>query len=163
MHITTGPRPGCIARITALHADYYARSSGFGIPFEARVARELADFCLAYDATRDGLWLALDAAGQVQASIAIDGSHAADKGAHLRWFITSDTTRGSGIGRRLLGAALAFCETQPYGKVFLWTFDGLAAARHLYEQAGFVLTHAQSGEHWGKTVTEQRFERVRRG
>ena len=161
MDIHTGPRPGCISGITLLHAGYYARTAGFGIPFEARVAHELADFCMAFDAARDGLWLALDNSGTVQASIAIDGSHGADSGAHLRWFIASDAARGSGLGRRLLTNALAFCDSQAYSRVFLWTFEGLAAARHLYEQTGFVLTHQQIGRHWGKEVNEQRFERNR--
>jgi glycerol-3-phosphate dehydrogenase len=40
----------------------------------------------------------------------------------------------------------------------LWTFDGLEAARHLYEKAGFRLAHQQRGTQWGIAVDEQRFE-----
>jgi GNAT superfamily N-acetyltransferase len=151
--IHKGYLPGCIGRVTALHAGYYNTLIGFGLPFESKVAREMAAFCGRYDAQRDGLWLAVDADG-VQGSVAIDGLHAADEGAHLRWFITADTVRGSGVGNALLGAAMAFCRERDY----LWTFDGLGAARHLYEKFGFVLAHQQRGMQWGAEVDEQRFE-----
>ena len=152
-----GYRPGCIGQIATLHAHYYHPLVGFGLPFESRVARQLCDFCERYEANRDGLWLALQD-DQVQGSIAIDGSHAAQDGAHLRWFITSDAIRGSGAGNLLLGAAMEFCRAQRYERVFLSTFEGLHAARHLYEKHGFRLVHQQRGAQWGAEVNEQRFE-----
>jgi GNAT superfamily N-acetyltransferase len=153
-----GYLPGCIGRITAMHARFYSTHAGFGVYFESRVARELAAFCERYEEGRDGLWLAvLD--GQIEAAIAIDGSHAETEGAHLRWFITSDRLRGSGSGNRLLASALEFCDTCGYQKTYLWTFDGLHAARHLYEKHGFHLRHEQRGQQWGTEVLEQSFER----
>jgi GNAT superfamily N-acetyltransferase len=88
----------------------------------------------------------------------IDGLHAAEQGAHLRWFITSDEIRGSGAGNALMGAAMAFCREREYRRVYLWTFDGLGAARHLYEKFGFRLVHQHRGSQWGAEVEEQRFE-----
>lgn len=156
MNIHLGYRPGCIGRIVELHASYYARTSGFGAPFEAKVASGLAAFCLDYQTDRDGLWLA-EQDGVIHGSIAIDGSHAAESGAHLRWFITSDASRGQGLGSQLLTAAMDFCRARGYRQVHLWTFDGLHAARHLYEKHGFTLTQSQQGTQWGKEVTEQLF------
>jgi GNAT superfamily N-acetyltransferase len=158
MNLHHGYLPGCIGRITQLHASYYARTVGFGVPFEAKVATELAQFCLHYTPGRDGLWLA-EEDGVIYGSVAIDGSHHQESGAHLRWFITSDASRGKGIGSRLLAAAMAFCEERGYEKVSLWTFDGLHAARHLYERHGFTLTRSQRGSQWGKEVNEQLFTR----
>ncbi len=43
-HITEGYATGCVGRIAQLHAHYYAKSNGFGVAFEAKVASELADF-----------------------------------------------------------------------------------------------------------------------
>jgi GNAT superfamily N-acetyltransferase len=148
--------PGSIGRIVELHARYYRELVGFGLPFESKVARELCEFCEQYDGERDGLWLALRD-GRVEGSIAIDGSHAAD-GAHLRWFIASDDTRGTGIGTVLLTAAMEFCQSRHYDRVYLWTFEGLGAARHLYEKFGFRLILQQRGTQWGTEVNEQRFE-----
>lgn len=159
MNIHFGYRPGCIGRIAQLHAEFYAAATGFGLDFEAKVATELSDFCLGYQEGRDGLWLVMDGA-RIEGSIAIDGSHAAEHGAHLRWFITSDRTRGAGMGNQLLSAALQFCASQSYRKVFLWTFDELPAARHLYEKHGFHLARTQRGAQWGREVNEQLYERV---
>lgn len=158
MIVHRGYLPGCIGRIAELHARYYAALVGFGLPFEAKVAAELAAFCVGYREGRDGLWLALRD-GEVHGSIAIDGTQAADNGAHLRWFIASDELRGRGAGHELLGTALRFCDDRRYRKVYLWTFDGLAPARHLYEKHGFRLTLAQRGSQWGKDVNEQLFTR----
>ncbi len=158
--LSRGYLPGCIGRITELHARCYAAQVGFGVYFESKVARELAAFCEAYDETRDGLWLA-HSRGQVEGSVVIDGSHAETEGAHLRWFITSEALRGSGAGNALLKHALDFCDARGYRKVYLWTFEGLAAARHLYEKHGFRLVQQQAGRQWGAEVLEQRFERSR--
>ena len=38
MNIHLGYRPGCIGRVVELHAGYYARTAGFGVSFEAKVA-----------------------------------------------------------------------------------------------------------------------------
>jgi GNAT superfamily N-acetyltransferase len=149
--------PGAIGRVVELHATYYQRLAGFGLFFESRVARELAQFCEAYDDDRDGLWLAhLD--GAIEGAIAIDGTHAEKEGAHLRWFITSDNVRGTGIGTKLLASAIEFCRACRYERVYLDTFEGLFAARHLYEKFGFRLLQQRSGTQWGAEVMEQRFE-----
>ncbi|MBL8384647.1 MAG: GNAT family N-acetyltransferase [Burkholderiales bacterium] len=159
MRIREGYVPGCIGRIAQLHATYYAAHAGFGAAFEAKVASELAAFCRDYVAGRDGLWLATEG-NAIEASVVIDASHHAADGAHLRWFIASDRTRGSGVGTRLLAEALAFCDARGYRTVYLWTFDQLHAARHLYQKHGFRLAHAQAGAQWGTLVNEQRFERA---
>lgn len=149
--------PGSIGRIVELHARYYRELVGFGLPFESKVARELSEFCEQYDGERDGLWLALQD-GNIEGSIAIDGSHAELDGAHLRWFIASDNMRGTGVGTALLTSAMEFCHLQHYESVYLWTFEGLGSARHLYEKFGFRLDLQQLGTQWGAEVNEQRFE-----
>ena len=153
----SGYRPGAIGRVTWLHGDYYGRNWGFGLYFEAKVARELAEFLGRFDAERDLFRLALvdDA---IAGSIAIDGAKAAREGAHLRWFIVDPDRQGLGIGRLLLAEALGFCAACGYARVFLWTFAGLDAARRLYEAAGFRLVEEVDQEQWGKTMREQRFE-----
>lgn len=155
--VEKGYMPGCIGRICELHARYYSKLVGFGLAFESKVARELAEFCTRCDDQRDGLWLAI-CNGQVHGSIAIDGVHADGEGAHLRWFITSDEIRGLGAGKDLIHAAMEFCKSRGHQRVYLWTFAGLNAARHLYERSGFKLVHQQRGAQWGTEVDEQRFE-----
>ncbi len=140
-----------------LHIRYYACECGFGVYFEAKVARELGEFCQRYDERRDGLWLALHD-DVIVASIAIDGQHTPDEGAHLRWFVAADEVRGTGIGNVLLRRAIEFCEAGGQQRIYLWTFEGLHAARHLYEKSGFVLVEQFAGKQWGIETNEQRFE-----
>ena len=140
-----------------LHGAYYGTHWGFGAFFETKVAKDLAEFISRYDETRDGFWLALESE-RVEGAIAIDGIKASDAGVHLRWFIVSDALRGSGLGRKLMETALRFCREKAYRKVYLWTFDGLRAARHLYEAMGFELVEQHEGKQWGTEVIEQRFE-----
>lgn len=155
--IRVGYHPGVIGRVAELHARYYAEHWDFGSFFEAKVASELSDFIRLYDDTRDRIW-SLWSEGSAEGSLVIDGTSETDNRAHLRWFIVSDRIRGTGGGNRLMEEAVSFCRVAGFDTVYLWTFHGLAAARHLYEKFGFQLTGEQMGQQWGKTVREQRFE-----
>jgi GNAT superfamily N-acetyltransferase len=155
--IKSGYRPGAIGRITELHAAYYHRHWGFGLYFEAKVASGMAEFLCRFDAAHDGFWLAVAEEGIV-GSVAIDARHADRDGAHLRWFIVAPEFKGRGLGNRLLVTALDHCRQQRFGRVYLWTFAGLDAARHLYEKSGFTLCRAHDDNQWGVTVHEQMFE-----
>ncbi len=152
----TGYVPGAIGRITELHGRYYSQAWGFGAFFETKVATELSAFVNRFDDQRDGLWTACSN-NRVQGAIVIDGINADSEGAHLRWYIVSNTLHGQGIGNRLLSAAMDFCRARRYRQVFLWTFKGLEAARYLYEKNGFTLAHEQKGSQWGTPVTEQKY------
>jgi len=162
MHIEIGGYcPGAIGRVAEMHAEYYHRHWEFGLFFEAKVAKELAEFLCRFEEGRDGFWTLLSG-DRVEGAIAIDGLKAATEGAHLRWFIVSSELKGCGWGRRLITEAVAFCDRHAYQRICLWTFAGLDAARHLYEAFGFRLTTQREGEHWGTPVIEQRFERNRK-
>ena len=157
VQIIRGYIPGSLGRVAELHGTYYHQHWGFGLFFEAKVATELAAFLGRYDEQKDGFWTAL-VEGHIEGSITIDGAHAATEGAHLRWFIMSDELRGKGVGNQLMNTAMDFCRSRGYRRVYLWTFEGLNAARHLYEKNGFRLVEQHKGNQWGREVNEQRFE-----
>lgn len=156
--VVAGWRPGLLGDVVALQARYYARAWGFGPFFEAKLARELAEFAGRYDPRQDLILSAADGS-RTTGSITLDGSDPAAPGRllHLRWFILDDGARGRGAGRALLEAGLAFARSSGRPGVYLWTFAGLDAARRLYDAAGFRLVEEQVGETWGTRVTEQRF------
>ena len=156
VEIVAGYRTGLIARITQMHALYYAQNVGFGQRFEAVVAGGLAGFCDRLHSPRNAIWVALRG-DEIVGAIAIDGEDLGGELAHLRWFITDKAVQGSGAGRRLLAAALGFVDTAGFAATHLWTFSGLSAARHLYEAQGFLLAEERPGQQWGKEVLEQRF------
>ena len=146
--------PGAIGDIAALHARTYAASHGFGAYFEAKVARELGDFLLRFDPTRD-LFRCAAQDGRVLGSIALDCGE--DPGsAHLRWFILDPALRGRGLGRRWLAEAVDQARRLGVPEIYLWTLAGLDAATHLYEQAGFRVTEEVAAEQWGRRVVERR-------
>ncbi|WP_319521293.1 GNAT family N-acetyltransferase [uncultured Desulfosarcina sp.] len=155
--IIKGYIPGAIGRISELHGAYYHKHWGFGLFFEAKVATELSEFLMRYDAEKDGIWVASQD-GRIEGAIVMDGIHAETDGAHLRWFILSDTLRGKGVGRTLVKKAMAFCRAKNYRKAHLWTFEGLDAAKRLYEEAGFRLVRQKRGIQWGTEVNEQYME-----
>ncbi len=156
VEITKGYIPGAIGRVAELNGTYYHKHWGFGLIFEAMCATDLSEFLKRYDETRDGFWTAL-LDGRIEGHITIDGTHS-EEGAHLRYFIVSDVLRGKGIGSRLINTAMDFCRDKGHKRVYLWTFEGLWAARHLYEKAGFKLAQQRRGTQWGVEVNEQRFE-----
>ena len=155
--IARGYRPGVIGRIVQMHADYYARHSNFGQPFESLVASDMADLMGRLHNPRNEVWVALDGE-RVVGSIAIDGE-GEGASAVLRCFILDDSARGKGAGRRLLAEAMKFCDEWGFSSTSLWTFQGLDAARKLYEAFGFRLELEQEGQQWGRPVTEQCFVR----
>jgi GNAT superfamily N-acetyltransferase len=156
--IVSGYRPGLIGQVVTLHAAYYHANWGFGLPFEAKVASELAAFLSRFVPGRDGIWLALQG-DAVVGSVAIDAGEAEGRGARLRWLILAPAAQGRGVGGQLLATALAHADGLGVARVYLTTFAGLDAARALYERAGFVLTHEQLDTTWGVAVREQAFER----
>jgi len=103
-----GYRPGALGRLVELHGRYYAKAAGFGAPFEAKIAAGIAEFSCRLDRPANQLWLARRHEDIVGA-IAIDGEDMGAGIARLRWFIVAKEERGRGLGRKLLGDAVAFC------------------------------------------------------
>jgi GNAT superfamily N-acetyltransferase len=155
--ILQGYFPGVVGQITEAHAVYYHTHWGFDVSFEAQVARELSEFAADFDPGRDGLWVARWE-DRFAGSIAIDGHRAEAAGARLRWFIVTPEFQGAGIGSQLISRAVGFCRDRGYPKVYLWTFEGLTAARRVYERSGFSLCEEHAAAQWGQSIREQKFE-----
>lgn len=162
IEIVTGYQPGWIGRVAEMHAAHYSRHWGFGQFFESTVASGAAEFTGRLAHPSNQAWAATQN-GRIVGSIAIDGEDLGDNQAHLRWFILDEGCRGGGVGRRLLGDAVAFCDKAGFAATRLWTFKGLDAARRLYETHGFELAKEEPGTQWGAEVIEQQFVRRRPG
>jgi GNAT superfamily N-acetyltransferase len=139
-----------------LKETYELRELAGTFPGIALVGLQSSRQAILYDSQHDGFWVAI-AKGRIQGSIIIDGMDAQTKGAHLRWFIVSDAYRFQGTGSRLMNMAMDFCQSKQYDVVYLWTFEGINPARHLYEKAGFQLIDQYRGTQWGTEVNEQYF------
>jgi GNAT superfamily N-acetyltransferase len=153
----SGYVPGAIGKITALHATYYNEHWGLDVSFEMQVARELSEFVSRFQEGVDGLWIA-EIDDRFAGAAAIDGRQRQGEGARLRWFIVAPEFQGKGIGHLLLRKAVEFCRESGHRRVYLWTFEGLDAARALYEREGFQICEEHTVEQWGIELTEQKFE-----
>ena len=157
----SGYSTGAIGEIVRLHAEYYAREWGFGLAFEAKVARELAEFLGGFRPGLDFFRVERGPEGALLGTVSLEAPLDGERMAHLRWFITSDAARGTGLGRRLLAEAVAHADARGFDAIYLTTFAGLSAARHLYESVGFQLVREADIDQWAGGVREQRFERER--
>jgi uncharacterized protein YbbK (DUF523 family)/GNAT superfamily N-acetyltransferase len=137
--------------------ELYKAEFGFDTPaWAAYVTDGVHDLARRFDPERDCL-LILEKNGVPGGSIAI--VHENGMTAKLRFFFLKPELRGRGAGRKLFEAALDFCRRKKYKRVYLWTFDRLDAARHLYAGAGFRLTETQENDTWSSAVLlEERWE-----
>jgi GNAT superfamily N-acetyltransferase len=148
-------RPGDIGRIIALHGELYAAQCGWDWTFEAYAGRTFAEWAARHDPVRDRIWI-VEQEADIVGCIAI--INAGGDVAQLRWFLLHPDLRGRGLGRDLVGRALAFCRECGYQRVILWTAASLTAATQLYRSFGFELTARETGESWGTTVTQEHYE-----
>jgi len=151
-------QPGDLGWIFQVHGELYVRDGDYEPIFETYVAKGLPPFLQRFDAAKDGLWIA-EVGGQRVGAIAIQHDPERPGWAQLRWYFVLPDARGTGLGARLLDAALRFCRDAGYAGIFLWTMSDLAAARHLYERAGFRLVE-EADAPWHATHRQQRFEMV---
>ncbi len=152
--IREGFRPGDLGYVTYLHGVHYAQEWGLDTTFEPYVARPLAEFVLAGPDT-GRLWLA-EVDSRIVGSIALVKTEPGV--GQLRWFLITPEGRGHGLGKRLIAHALDYARAEGLHHVYLWTFDGLEAALHLYRNAGFQETERQPQALWGRTLTEIRMD-----
>jgi GNAT superfamily N-acetyltransferase len=145
-------KPGDLGMVVYLHGVIYAREYGLDTSFEPYVAKPLVDCVL--DGT-GRVWIAEDADHIVGSIAMVDAGEGVGQ---LRWFLLVPEVRGSGLGGRLLEAALAYGRERGFSRIFLWTFADLEGARRLYERAGFRITETKTGLIWGAERTELRME-----
>ena len=153
--VFTSYQPGGLATLCAMQSEYYAREWGFDHLYESMVASDIGEFLQYYDPSRDFVELVLRE-GEVKGGIVIDGRD--DEVAQLHWFILHDELKGLGAGKKLIIDAMNFVKKRGIPRVFLTTFKGLDAARHLYEERGFKLVEEHLASTWGHSVKEQLFE-----
>jgi GNAT superfamily N-acetyltransferase len=154
IQIRTEIRPGDIGSIVRLHGLFYEREYRFNERFEAYVAGPLSEFVLKRS-PRERLWIA-EHEGVLAGCVAIVAAD--ETTAQLRWFLVDSGFQGLGIGKNLIGAALAFCRESGYRTVILWTVSSLTTAAQLYKSIGFVKVEEHAAEDWGVSVVEEKYE-----
>jgi len=148
-------RPGDLGWIVHRHGALYAQEHDYDASFEALVADIAAHFVREFDPARERGWVAeLD--GEIVGSVLLVKKAA--RVAKLRLLLVEPHVRGLGIGRKLVAACIAFAKAAGYRKITLWTQSTLTAARRVYEQAGFRLTHEEAHKSFGHDLVAQTWE-----
>jgi GNAT superfamily N-acetyltransferase len=139
---------GAFEALADLHAELYPLEYGFGERFATHVYAGLAEFsaALAEDPDAGRLWV-VDAGGVVRGGIGVT-RHSPER-AQLRWFLLHPAARGHGLGRELVGRAVAYAREGGFGSMFLSTVPELTTAAHLYREVGFAKIRERPSRDWG--------------
>ncbi|RPI93070.1 MAG: GNAT family N-acetyltransferase [Chloroflexi bacterium] len=170
--IRTELRPGDIGYVIYMHGDLYKREYGYGIQFEAYVAKGMCEFYEKYNPERNRVWVCehkrsttvphapggspVDNDRMIGFMLLMDRG----KAAQLRYFLIQPEYRGIGLGSKLMSLYMGFLQECGYRESYLWTTHELGTAAFLYKRVGFQLTEEQESTAFGKPLREQRYDLV---
>jgi DNA-binding MarR family transcriptional regulator/GNAT superfamily N-acetyltransferase len=158
--VLRGHRPGDMGWVVERHGALYAAEYGWNEAFEALVAGITAEFISTLDPARERCWIAEAHGRRLGCVFLVAGEGGA---ARLRLLLVEPEARGLGLGRRLVRECVGFARAAGYRRLVLWTHANLAAARHLYQEAGFELTSSEPRHSFGKDVVSETWELGLRG
>jgi len=150
-------RPGDLGWVLERHGVVYAEEYGWGAPFEAIVARVVAEFAETQDPVREACWVA-ELEGRRVGSVMLVRHPEREGVARLRLLLVEPEARGLGVGRALVDACTGFARATGYRRVTLWTQSVLAAARAIYARAGYVKVSEAPHTTFGTGLTAETWE-----
>jgi DNA-binding MarR family transcriptional regulator/GNAT superfamily N-acetyltransferase len=156
-YILRPPHAGDYGWIVQGHGALYAREYGWGAPFEALVARVVADYIEKFDPAYERCWIA-ERRGENVGCVFVQKDRERDGVAKLRMLLVHPSARGLGIGRRLVDEVTRFARETGYHMLSLWTHRELTTARKIYADVGYTMIREEIHDTFGKALTSETWE-----
>ncbi|HEX8791584.1 MAG TPA: GNAT family N-acetyltransferase [Polyangiaceae bacterium] len=134
--VTHADVPGVVALVRETLAE-------FGLRFGegSKTDEELANLPASYDGGGGAFWVAIDEGGRVVGTCGMFPVAPGDM--ELRKMYLHPSSRGTGLGKRLLEESIAWCRARGAGRIVLDTTEQMTRAIAFYEANGFVRDDAQ--------------------
>lgn len=153
-------RPGDLGWVVQRHGVVYTEEYGWDQTFEGLVASIVGQYGNHHDPASECGWIA-EVDDQPVGSVFCMRKD--PRTAQLRLLLVEPSARGLGVGSRLVDECVSFARSVGYEVVSLWTNDVLAAARHIYQRAGFQLVEEDRHHSFGKDLVGQHWTLKLRG
>jgi GNAT superfamily N-acetyltransferase len=156
-------RAGDIGWVISRHGALYAQEYGWDLRFEALVGHIASRFIEQFDAAREACWIA-ERGGAAVGSVFLvqardDATNEPLPGiAQLRMLLVEPSARGLGIGAALATECERFARRRGYHTIRLWTNSILAAARAIYQKAGYRLVASEAHHSFGHDLIGETWE-----
>jgi DNA-binding MarR family transcriptional regulator/GNAT superfamily N-acetyltransferase len=150
-------QPGDMGWIVHRQAVLYHQEFGWDERYEALISRIVADFIEHFQPSRERCWVA-ERHGDTVGAVFVVGHPEREGVAKLRLLYVEPSSRGLGIGRRLVSEVTRFATQSGYHTLSLWTNSILVSARRIYEAEGYHLVSEESHNSFGRDLVGQHWE-----
>jgi DNA-binding MarR family transcriptional regulator/GNAT superfamily N-acetyltransferase len=162
-YVLRAHEPGDMGWVVSRHGAIYAAEYQWDSTFESLVARIAADFIDRFEPARERCWIAerdgtsVGCVFLVQSRDEATGEPLAGV-AQLRLLLVEPAARGLGIGAKLVSECTRFATQAGYHRIRLWTNSVLAAARRIYDKAGYSLIASEPHHSFGRDLVGETWE-----